>query len=61
VEPFASHKILVGTDFSDLSTHALRHAVLWAQQYRSSLIVMHAQEFPLWGAILTLAATTSRR
>lgn len=46
MEPFTPRQILVGTDFSELSTVALRHAGLWAQRFGASLIVMHAQEFP---------------
>jgi nucleotide-binding universal stress UspA family protein len=43
---FAPQRILVAIDFSDISTRALRAAVLWAQRYRSELIVLHAEEPP---------------
>jgi nucleotide-binding universal stress UspA family protein len=50
MRPFAPRRILTATDFSDLSTQALRHAVAWAQRYRSELIVLHAEECaPLTG------------
>src|SRR5439155_24863154 len=46
-KPFAPSRILAGTDFSDLSTWALRHAAMWAQRYRAHLTVLHVQELPL--------------
>jgi nucleotide-binding universal stress UspA family protein len=46
LEPFAPKRILAATDFSDVSTWTLRHAVLWAQRYGAHLTVLHAQEFP---------------
>jgi len=46
MEPFAPRQILAATDFSELSTCALRHAVTWAQRFHAELTVLHAQEFP---------------
>jgi nucleotide-binding universal stress UspA family protein len=46
MEPFAPRRILATTDFSEVSTWALRHAVMWAQRYQAELTVLHAQEFP---------------
>jgi nucleotide-binding universal stress UspA family protein len=46
MKPFAARRILAATDFSDLSTWALRHAVMWAQHYGSHLTVLHVQQFP---------------
>jgi nucleotide-binding universal stress UspA family protein len=48
--PFEPHRILAATDFSEVSTCALRHAVLWAQSYHAALTVLHAQDFPPVGA-----------
>jgi nucleotide-binding universal stress UspA family protein len=46
VEPFTPHRILAATDFSDLSSTALRHAVLWAQHFKAELRVLHVFDFP---------------
>jgi nucleotide-binding universal stress UspA family protein len=46
MEPFVPHRILVATDFSDVSTWALRHAVTWAQHSGAQLTVLHVQEPP---------------
>jgi nucleotide-binding universal stress UspA family protein len=46
MKPFAPRRILVATDFSDLSTLAVRHAAAWAQRYRSELVVLHTEEHP---------------
>jgi nucleotide-binding universal stress UspA family protein len=43
---FAPRRILAATDFSDVSTLALRHAVLWARRTGAELTVVHVQEFP---------------
>jgi nucleotide-binding universal stress UspA family protein len=43
---FAPRRIVAGTDFSDTSTWALRHAVMWAERTGAELIVLHVQEFP---------------
>jgi nucleotide-binding universal stress UspA family protein len=43
---FAPRRILAATDFSDVSTLALRHAVLWARRTGAELVVLHVQEFP---------------
>jgi nucleotide-binding universal stress UspA family protein len=43
---FAPRRILAGTDFSEASTCALRHAVRWAERTGAELIVVHVQEFP---------------
>jgi nucleotide-binding universal stress UspA family protein len=48
--PFEPHCILAATDFSEVSTWALRHAVMWAQSFHAGLIVLHAQDFPPVGA-----------
>jgi nucleotide-binding universal stress UspA family protein len=53
--PFAPRRILAATDFSDLSTHALRHAAAWAQRYHSDLVVVHAEEFPPITGDITLS------
>jgi nucleotide-binding universal stress UspA family protein len=37
-------RIVYGTDFSEESFAALRHAVSWSQQFNSQLIVVHALE-----------------
>jgi nucleotide-binding universal stress UspA family protein len=47
VEAFAPCRILAGTDFSNPSTWALRHAVTWAQRYHADLVVLHAVDFPV--------------
>jgi nucleotide-binding universal stress UspA family protein len=44
--PFASRRILAATDFSEVSTWALHHAVTWARHYGSHLTVLHVQDFP---------------
>lgn len=46
MEPFAPRQILAASDFSEVSTCALRHAVMWAQRFHAELTVLHAQEFP---------------
>jgi nucleotide-binding universal stress UspA family protein len=46
MKPYAPRRILVTTDFSDLSTLAVRHAAAWAQRYRSELVVLHTEEHP---------------
>jgi nucleotide-binding universal stress UspA family protein len=43
---FAPRRIVAGTDFSEASTSALRHAVKWAERTGAELIVVHVQEFP---------------
>jgi len=50
MEAFAPRRILVGTDFSDVSTWALRHAVMWAQRYQAHLTLLHAQQLPIIAA-----------
>lgn len=50
MQPFAPKRILAATDFSEVSTWALRHAVMWAQQYQAELTVVHAEDFPPVGA-----------
>jgi hypothetical protein len=40
--PFAPRHIVAAMDFSDLSTWALRHTVLWAQHYGARVSVLHA-------------------
>jgi nucleotide-binding universal stress UspA family protein len=48
--PFAPGHILAATDFSEVSTRALRHAVAWARRYGARLSVVHVQEPPpVWG------------
>jgi nucleotide-binding universal stress UspA family protein len=44
--PFAPRRILAATDFSDISTWALRHAARWAQQFQAELTVLHVEDFP---------------
>jgi nucleotide-binding universal stress UspA family protein len=44
MKPFTPCRILAATDFSDLSTWALRHAVVWARHFGSELTVLHVQE-----------------
>jgi nucleotide-binding universal stress UspA family protein len=44
--PFASRRILAATDFSEVSTWALRHAVTWARRYGAHLTVLHVQDVP---------------
>jgi nucleotide-binding universal stress UspA family protein len=46
VTPLAPRRLLAATDFSDVSTWALRHAVTWAQRYGAHLTVLHVPEFP---------------
>jgi nucleotide-binding universal stress UspA family protein len=41
--------VLAATDFSEISTWALRHAAAWAQRHAAELTVLHAQEPPLLG------------
>src|SRR6266705_3273382 len=48
--PFAPRRILAATDFSDVSTWALRHAVKWAEQYEAELTVLHVEDLPPVGA-----------
>ena len=55
MKPFAPGRILVATDFSDLSTLAVRHAAAWAQRCRSELVVLHAEECPPITGDFTLA------
>ena len=43
---FAPRNIVVGTDFGDVATLALRHAVLWAERHGARLTVVYVQEFP---------------
>jgi nucleotide-binding universal stress UspA family protein len=59
MEFFAPRRILVGTDFSDLSAWALRHAVMWAQRFDAHLTVLNVQEIPwmtgdLWSGAYNL-------
>ena len=44
--PFEPRHILAATDFSELSTWALRHAVVWARRYGADLTVLHVQDWP---------------
>jgi nucleotide-binding universal stress UspA family protein len=44
MNPFEPRHILAATDFSEISTGALRHAVAWARHYRAELTVLHVQE-----------------
>jgi universal stress protein A len=44
-------RILVGTDFSPPSKHALAHAVALARQTRAELYVVHCFEVPSYGAL----------
>jgi nucleotide-binding universal stress UspA family protein len=44
MQPFAPRRIVAATDFSEVSTWALRHAALWAQRYGAALTVLHAHE-----------------
>lgn len=46
MEGFTPRRILVGTDFSEVSTWALRHAVMWAQRYQAHLTILHVQQLP---------------
>jgi nucleotide-binding universal stress UspA family protein len=46
MSPFAPKCILAATDFSELSTYALRHALMWRQAYESDLTVLYVQEPP---------------
>jgi nucleotide-binding universal stress UspA family protein len=46
MSPFHPRGILTATDFSEISTWALRHAVMWAKCYDSQLTVLHVQEPP---------------
>jgi nucleotide-binding universal stress UspA family protein len=49
MSPFAPKSILAATDFSEISTWALRHAGMWAQGYGARLIVLHVTELaPAW-------------
>lgn len=41
------HKILVPTDFSENSQHALKYAVALAQSFKAKLIVVHVWEQPI--------------
>lgn len=43
---FSPRRILAATDFSEVSTLALRHAVIWVERTGAELIVLHVQEFP---------------
>jgi nucleotide-binding universal stress UspA family protein len=46
---FEPRGILAATDFSEVSTAALRHAVLWARRYHAHLTVLYVQEPPpIW-------------
>lgn len=49
MSPFAPKSILTATDFSEISTHALRHALMWQQAFDADLTVLYVQEPPpLW-------------
>ena len=45
-------KILVPTDFSDLSQQALEFALSLADTFRAKLYVMHVWELPMTGSLL---------
>jgi nucleotide-binding universal stress UspA family protein len=47
MSPFAPRGILAATDFSEIATYALRHAVTWAQRCGARLMVIHAHEVPI--------------
>jgi nucleotide-binding universal stress UspA family protein len=50
MDSFSPRRILAATDFSELSTWALRHAVMWARRFGAELSVLHVQESPpIWG------------
>jgi nucleotide-binding universal stress UspA family protein len=53
---FAPRQILTAIDFSEVSTCALRHGMMWAQQYGAQLTVLHAHEFPPIGLDLHFGA-----
>lgn len=46
MKEFAPRRLLAATDFSEVSTWALAHAVLWARRTGARLTVLHVQEFP---------------
>jgi nucleotide-binding universal stress UspA family protein len=55
-------RILVASDFSDISEHALDYALELARAFRGSVVLMHAYEIPVVGfpdGVLIASASTA--